>query len=227
MRILLSPLDVVKLLQGCVSLPSRRRRAETLLASLLLLQHNSSSGVQQQQQQRVVCEALRIAGEALAASEGAPSPPPHNTGTLGGAPDPSVTLSRLATLAADAAAADTAAADTAAAAAGSSKASSSVLAEIAAVGKLLLRQHVLPHYLLLQQEDLVSLCVWHMALLLQPAAAATAAAATAAAAAARDEQLQGLLRALRGIAEAARKQTMETRDSMQLALVLRQAPNKA
>ncbi|XP_026192497.1 uncharacterized protein LOC34617857 [Cyclospora cayetanensis] len=91
-------------------------------------------------------------------------------------------------------------------------ASAALLKEVGVAGTLLLRQQVLPHFFQLQQRDLVSLSAWHMALLLQPAVIAEAAG--------KAEQMQGLVRTLKGLADASKKQSLQKGDRVLLALVL-------
>ncbi|KAL8430483.1 hypothetical protein ACSSS7_005871 [Eimeria intestinalis] len=239
-NVVIPPLALVQLLQGCATLPWRQRAAEAVLALLLLLQRTSSSSsggnapLQQQQQQQqhqfLVCEALRVATDVLVSRKGAPSA--LNCRGVGGpneAPDASQILSRLQALAAaaegDLAAATQKAAAAAAAGAAAMHSTSfaAVLERIVAAGEVLLRQQVLPHFSLLLQRDLVSLASWYTSLLLWPAAAATAAAATAATAGRtklREERMQGLLRVLRSLLETSRGQPLEETDRTQLALAI-------
>ncbi|OEH78259.1 hypothetical protein cyc_00736 [Cyclospora cayetanensis] len=188
-------------------LPCRQRGTEALLAALLLLQHTSSSANTHVKHQGLICDALRVAADVLTSSGGAlpPKPPSASDGDTRA---PADTVCSIAAAAAE----HIRDAETTNIPAGSKNASAALLKEVGVAGTLLLRQQVLPHFFQLQQRDLVSLSAWHMALLLQPAVIAEAAG--------KAEQMQGLVRTLKGLADASKKQSLQKGDRVLLALVL-------
>ncbi|KAL8426463.1 hypothetical protein Efla_001765 [Eimeria flavescens] len=231
LKVIMPPGAILQLLHGCAALPCRRRAAQGMLALMLLLQRSSSSSSSSssnQQGPEVVCEALRVAAEALTCGPEGPSPAVSSQPLRDEAPSPSQVFSLLAALTAvpvgEALTSASQPAEAAAAAAAAVHATPAALLEkIAAAGELLLRQQVLPHFSLLRQQDLLSLAAWYTALLLLPplpAAAAAAAGGLAAAATVREERMQGLLKALRSFADSFKGQSLAETDRRQLALVL-------